>query len=135
MKNNTISGAVTILLGLLIVFGPQFLFKACELMEGSIPRCHWSIQADTGIGMIINMFGICLIVFSNQLIQFGLTIGIFFASIFALSVPHILIGGCGMMSMACRRVAFPALSVIGVLVLAGSAANIVYLGGKTKTAM
>ncbi|GHU45412.1 hypothetical protein FACS1894190_17540 [Spirochaetia bacterium] len=134
MKNNIVGG-VTILMGLLIVLGPQFLFKACGLMEGNIPRCHWSVQADTGIGMIIILLGVCFIVFNNQLIQFGLTIGIFFASIFALSVPNILIGGCGMMSMACRRTAFPALSVISILVLVGAAANIVYLGGKTKTAM
>jgi hypothetical protein len=132
MKNHMISGMAMILFELLIAFGPRFLFKACDAMESGFPRCHWSIQAEIGIGMIIALLGICLIVFINPQIQFGLTVGIFFASIFTLSVPHVLIGGCGMMTMACRRVAFPALSVISILVLAGSAANLVYLESKIK---
>jgi hypothetical protein len=83
--------------------------------------------------MIIAILGVCLIVFNNPQTGFGLTIGKFFASIVALSVPHILIGGCGMMNMACRRVSFPALTVIGILVLMVSTANMVYLERKIKT--
>jgi hypothetical protein len=132
MKNRIITGAAGIVLGLLTAFGPQFLFKACGLMEGSIPRCHWSIQGEIGIGMIIAALGICLIVFTDPKTQFGLTIGIFFTSIVALLIPHALIGGCGMMSMRCRRVAFPALSVIGIIVLVGAVVNAVYLESKTQ---
>jgi hypothetical protein len=133
MKNHIFNGATMVLFGLLIAFGPQFLFKACEVTADSIPRCHWSCQAEIGIGMIIAMLGICLIVFNDLKTRMGLAIGIFFVSILALLIPHVLIGGCSMMTMACRRVAFPVLSVICVLVLVGTVVNMVYLDGKTKT--
>ena len=86
--------------------------------------------AEIGIGMIIVLLGICYMFFVNPQIQFGLTIGIFFASIFALSIPNVLIGGCSMMTMSCRRTAFPALNVISTFVLIGSVANLVYLANE-----
>jgi hypothetical protein len=127
MKKRRLSGSSAVLAGLLIIFGPQFLFKACSLAEESFPRCHWSIQAEIGMGMLIALLGVCLIGLGNPQTRFGLTVGIFFASIVALLIPHVLIGGCGMMSMACRRVAFPALSAISIAALLGAAANMVYL--------
>ena len=135
MKNHVINGAAMILCGLLIAFGPQFLFKACGSVDGGFPRSHWSVQVEIGIGMIIVLLGICYMFFVNPQIQFGLTIGIFFASIFALSIPNVLIGGCSMMTMSCRRTAFPALNVISTFVLIGSVANLVYLANKTKMAI
>jgi hypothetical protein len=127
MKTRIISGTSMCILGLLIAFGPQFLFKACGVEEGSFPLCHWSIQAEIGMGMLIALLGICLTVLSDPQTRFGITVGIFFASIVALLIPHVVIGGCGMMSMACRRVAFPALSAISIAALLGAAANMVYL--------
>jgi hypothetical protein len=132
MKKRIISGAAMTLLGLLIAFGPHFLFKACEVTAESVPRCHWSVQAEIGIGIIIATLGICLVVFANPHIRFGLTAGIFFTGVVALLIPHILIGGCAMMTMACRRVTFPALSVIGILVLILSVAGIIYPEDKIK---
>jgi len=126
MKNRIISGAVTIILGLLIALGPQFVFKVCNV-EDSFPICHWSAQAEIGMGMIIAALGIALIIFSDPKTRFGLTIGIFLAGIVVLLVPHTLIGGCSMMSMACRRVAFPALSVTGILLLVGALCNMFFL--------
>jgi hypothetical protein len=57
----------------------------------------------------------------------GLYFGIFFSSVIALCVPHVLIGGCSMMSMACRRVAFPALTVISIVLLLYSAISVAWL--------
>jgi uncharacterized integral membrane protein len=132
MKNQIISGAVTIVLGLLIAFGPQFIFKVCNVTEESVPLCHWSAQAEIGMGMILVALGGCFLVFAEQKTRFGLTIGVFLISIIVLFIPHALIGGCSMMSMACRRVAFPALSVISILLLMGSMANMFFLEGKTQ---
>ncbi|GHT51212.1 hypothetical protein FACS1894102_7110 [Spirochaetia bacterium] len=131
MKKRIISGGV-ILFGLLIVLGPHFLFKACDIDEENIPRCYWSVQSEIGIGMIITMLGICFIIFADSRTRFGLTIGIFFASIVALLIPNVLIGGCGMMSMACRRVAFPFLSIVSIMALLWSVVNMVFLEIKTK---
>jgi hypothetical protein len=132
MKHRIISGAAAVVLGLLIAFGPQYLFKVCESTEDSIPRCHWSAQAEIGIGMIIAALGICLIVFEERKTQLGLTIGILLTSILALLIPHALIGGCNMMSMACRRVAFPALSVVSILLVVSAVANMFFLEGKMQ---
>jgi hypothetical protein len=132
MKNRIISGVAVILSGFLIAFGPQFLFKVCATMEDGFPRCHWSARAEIGIGMLIAVLGMTLLVFAETKIRLGLTIGVFFSSIIALCIPHTLIGGCSMMTMACRRVAFPALTVIGIILLVGSALNTFYLLGKEK---
>lgn len=134
MKNRIISGSVTIVLGLLIALGPQFIFRVCRFVEDNYPRCYWSAQAEIGMGMIIAALGVCLMVFDEQKTRLGLNIGIFLASIVVLFIPHALIGGCNMMSMTCRRVAFPALSVISILILVGAVANMFYLEGKTRKA-
>ena len=124
MKKSIISGAIITVLGLLIAFGPQFLFKVCSTSCGccgDIPTCHWSARAEIGIGMLIAALGLCCIVFNDSKTQLGLMIGVFLSSIIALAIPHALIGGCEMKSMACHRVAFPAITVISAVLLAGSA--------------
>jgi len=124
MKKSIISGAIITVLGLLIAFGPQFLFKVCSTgcgCCGDIPTCHWSARAEIGIGMLIAALGLCFIVLNDSKTQLGLMIGVFLSSIIALAIPHLLIGGCEMKNMACHRVAFPAITVIGAVLLAGSA--------------
>jgi len=125
VKKIIIIGAAVIVLGLLIALGPQFLFKVCGHEEDSFPRCHWSAQAEIGIGLLIAALGVCMIVFTEPKTRLGLSIGIFLSGIIALSIPHALIGGCGMMSMACRKVAFPALTVESVILLIFSAVIVV----------
>jgi len=121
MKKAIITGSVVIILGLLIALGPQFLFKTCAHGETGYPHCHWSAQAEIGIGLLIAALGTYMIVFTDRKTHLGLLIGIFLASIVALAVPNFLIGGCGMMTMQCRKVAFPALTAESVVLLAFSA--------------
>jgi hypothetical protein len=121
MKIRIFSGGVVIILGLLIALGPQFLFKVCPVAEGMIMKCHWSAQAEIGVGALIAALGIALILFANPKTRLGLTIGIFLAGVLALLIPHNLIGGCAMHSMACRKIAFPSITVISILLLIGSA--------------
>jgi len=111
MKKSIIIGSIVILLGLLIALGPQFLFKVCDHGETGYSHCHWSAQAEIGMGFLIVVLGACMFVFTDRKTHLGLFIGILLASIIALAVPHFLIGGCGMMTMRCRRIAFPALTV------------------------
>jgi uncharacterized membrane protein YedE/YeeE len=131
MKNRIISGAAAIAAGLLIALGPQFLFKVCPVEE-MLMKCHWSARAEIGVGALIAALGIALIFFANSKIRLGLTIGIFLAGVLALFIPHALIGGCAMHTMQCRKVAFPAITVIGILLLIGAAANAVYLARKKE---
>jgi hypothetical protein len=124
MKKTIIFGATVIALGLLIALGPQFLFKVCDHGEDGYPHCHWSAQAEIGIGLLIAALGACMIVFNDLKTHLGLAIGTFLTSIIALAVPNFLIGGCGMMTMKCRKVAFPALTVESVVLLVFSAVMI-----------
>jgi hypothetical protein len=131
MKNRIISGGGVIVFGLLIALGPQFLFKVCGLTaDGGFMRCHWSAQAEIGIGGLIAVLGIALVIFSAPQTRLGLTIGIFLSGVLALLIPHTLIGGCAMHSMACRKVTFPAITVISILLLIGMALNALHLARK-----
>jgi hypothetical protein len=121
VKKAIIFGTVIIILGLLIALGPQFLFKVCKHGEEGFPHCHWSAQAEIGMGLLIVALGACMIVFTDTKTHLGLAIGTFFASIIALAVPNLLIGGCGMMTMQCRKIAFPALTAESIVLLVFSA--------------
>ena len=121
MKKIIISGGIVIALGLLIALGPRFLFKVCAHGENSIPICHWSAQGEIGIGLLIAALGVCMIVFTDLKTHLGLLIGITLASVIALAIPNTLIGGCSMMSMQCRKAAFPALTIESVVLLVFSA--------------
>jgi len=76
-----------------------------------------------------------MLVFTEPKIHLGLFIEVFLAGIVALSIPHALIGGCGMMTMACRKVAFPALTVESVVLLLFSTAMVVISGMKKTVLM
>ena len=110
-------------LGLLLALGPQFLFKVCD---SHTMVCHWTAQAEIGIGGIIALLGVAMFIFTDVKIQLGLSIGILLSGIFALLVPHLLIGGCSTASMACNTIAFPAITVICILLLVGVLINIIY---------
>jgi hypothetical protein len=127
MKNRIVSGGAVIVFGLLIALGPQFLFKVCPVVGDMVMKCHWSAQAEIGVGAVIAALGIALVIFASAEIRLGLTVGVFLAGILALLIPHVLIGGCSMPSMACRKITFPAITVTGILLLAAMALNAVYL--------
>ncbi|MDR0662477.1 MAG: DUF4418 family protein [Spirochaetaceae bacterium] len=128
MKNRIISGGGVIIFGLLIALGPQFLFKVCPVMDGMFMKCHWTARAEIGVGgPLIAGLGLALIFFANPKIRLGLTIGIFLAGVLALLIPHALIGGCANHMMPCRKITFPAITVIAVLLLITAAINALYL--------
>ena len=128
MKNRVISGAGAIVAGLLISLGPQFLFKLCPPMEGGRwMKCHWTGQAEIGVGILAAILGCLMIFFPDNKVRLGLSIAVLFSGILALLLPTVLIGGCGMETMPCRSAAFPALTVISVLTVVGFAANTIYL--------
>jgi hypothetical protein len=95
-------------------------------------KCHWSARAEIGVGALIAALGIALIVFASPKTRLGLSIGIFLSAVLALLVPHTLIGGCPMPSMACRKIAFPSITGIAVLLLIGAALNTLHLARKKE---
>jgi hypothetical protein len=97
------------------------------MMGGRFMTCHWTARAEIGAGMFIALLGLFLICCPVGDVRLGVTVGIFGAGVLVLLFPHSLIGGCQAETMACRTTAFPVLSILGVLTLAGSAANLFYL--------
>jgi hypothetical protein len=132
MKNRIASGAAAIVFGLLIALGPQFLFKVCPVRGDMVMKCHWSAQTEIGVGGLIALLGIALIVFASPQTRLGLTIGIFLSGVLALLIPHALIGGCAMHTMPCRKITFPAITVISILLLIGAGLYAVYLARKKE---
>ncbi len=128
MKNRLFSGIGAVLSGLLISIGPQSIFKPCEAKsDGSWMLCHWTAQAEIGVGLLIVVLGVLLLTFPSQQTRLGLSIAVALAGILAILFPAVLIGGCAMKTMLCQSVTFPALQVIGVLTVAGFTVNSVFL--------
>ena len=109
-------GIIVVVPGLLLALGPQFLFKVCD---SHTMVCHWTAQAEIGIGIVIALLGITLVIFTDIRIQLGLSIGIFLSGIYALLVPHLLIGVCATPSMPCNTTAFPTITILCVFLLVG----------------
>jgi len=149
LKKSIIFSAVITVLGLFIALGPQFLFKVCDPAMVStgeaedccadsetsnccapaasdLPVCHWTAQAEIGVGLLIAALGICMVVFTDPKTQQGLAISVFFTAIVALFIPNTLIGGCDSMAMACHRIAFPALTIESIVLLVFSAVIMVF---------
>ena len=127
LKNRIISGIFTIVLGALISLGPRYFFKVCApMMGGRFMTCHWTARAELGVGLMIAALGFALLAFKSVKTRLGLAFAVFLSGALALSFPHVLIGGCEMETMACRTIAFPALTVLSVLTIVGSMLEIFY---------
>jgi hypothetical protein len=138
MKNRLLSGVAVAILGLLIALVPVCIFPVCtkliETASGStMPmKCFWSGRVEIGIGLLILCGGVLLIAFKSPLTRLGISLMTALTGVLGFLVPSLLIGGCGMATMACRVATFPALYVLTVLTVAACAANAVYLWRRNK---
>jgi hypothetical protein len=133
MKNRIITGVAAIVAGLLIALGPQYMFRLCpQTADGHWMTCHYTGNAEIGVGLLIAVLGAALLLFSSPRTRLGLSLALALTGVLALLLPTVLIGGCMMETMACRRVTFPALTVLSSLVLAGFALNSFYLARRAR---
>ncbi|WP_051656543.1 DUF4418 family protein [Butyrivibrio sp. AE3004] len=128
MKNRIISGITFIILGLLIAVGPQSIFAVCGPMEdGKFMKCHWTAQAELGIGLAIVFLAAGILFFKSEQIRAGLSIAAFALSIVSVLVPTKLIGVCGGEHMQCHSLTKPVLIILGIAGAVFALANTFFL--------
>jgi hypothetical protein len=118
MKCRLVFGIPVVVLGLLIAAGPVTVFPVCPVMMEMIMRCHWTAQAELGVGIIIAILGLLSVLIESQQVRLGLSIAIFLNGIFALLIPSVLIGVCPGAHMHCRTLSLPALVILGGITVA-----------------
>lgn len=123
-----ISGIIFLILGILVAIGPSTLFSVCGPMEdGKFMKCHWTAQAELGIGLGIVVLAVLLLIFVSKQIRIGILQGIAVLSALVILFPTLLIGVCGGEHMPCNALTRPALLVLGAVTLVFALVNIITL--------
>ena len=126
-KNGILSGIIFLALGLLTAIGPHTIFAVCAPMEKGFMKCHWTAQAQSGIGGGIALLGIVLLFLSSEKIRIGIQIAILIIFVQGLLITNWLIGVCGGEHMKCHSLTKPALNVIAVAGIAFGIVNLIWL--------
>ncbi len=127
-KVNQISGALFVITGLLIAFGPKTIFSVCNSEGDMVMKCFYTSQAELGIGIEIAVLGLLLFIQKTKEAQLATAYAVGLSSIVAFLIPNFLIGVCGSEHMHCKAVTQPALTLISALTFIVSAAIVVLLG-------
>ena len=115
MKNKYVVGALLLVLGLLIAFGPQMLFPVCEFNPEKAMKCHWMAQAELGVGLVIAVIGVLQMVMGHAKVRQGLSMAAALLGVLVPLLPLKLIGVCMNVHMRCVTLTRPALIMLGVL--------------------
>lgn len=107
---------INILLGLILLLGPFFLFKTCNF-SNNVMMCTYSSIFITAGGLIIAITNLVILKgkITNMIWKY-ITIMLF---LFCILVPRFIIGGCENTMMKCNRITFPCtyiISLIGILI-------------------
>ena len=116
MKNKVLSIG-TIVIGLLLSAGPQFLFKPCPTTE-KFMKCFWSCKALIVVGAILALIGLLQLISKEAKSRKVLAVVGVALTVSAILIPTVIIGGCVKPDMACKILTFPvtnALSAIGIV--------------------
>ena len=105
MKNKIMSIG-TILVGLLLSAGPQFLFKPCPTTE-KFMKCFWSCKALIVVGAILALVGLLQLIAKEAKSRKALSVIGLALAISAILIPTVIIGGCVKPEMACKMLTFP----------------------------
>jgi hypothetical protein len=134
-KNRLLIGLTTVASGALTAAGPFSLFKICSTeghhamatgAESAELVCHYTANAELGIGIVIALLGIAYLLFSNPNTHIGLSFGVGLSSVFSLLAVNVLIG-VHSPPMSCAVKTLPALTLISTITIVLILGNIVYL--------
>ncbi|MBQ6836257.1 MAG: DUF4418 family protein [Clostridia bacterium] len=118
----------TLIVGLLLAFGPQFIFKPCPTTE-KFMKCFWSCKALIVVGAVVAIIALLQLMAKEKESKKLLSVAALALLVSAILIPTVIIGGCQKPDMACKMLTFPvthSLSVVGI-VLQG-----IGLAGKNK---
>jgi uncharacterized membrane protein YwaF len=115
MKNK-ISGIWFIIEGLLLLFGPFYIFKVCEIGD-KIMKCYWSSRAQIAFGIIGIIIGILMILSKNKETKVSLYILEIVNCTLSILVPKFLIGGCLSEVMKCQSITFPSIYFLNTITI------------------
>lgn len=101
--------------------------QSSMVTKSMVMKCHWTVKAELGAGLLIALLGVFLLIFRSGQIRLGLSLALILNGILALLIPTVLIGVCGSLHMTCRSLALPALTILSGIVITASAANVIYL--------
>jgi len=97
------------------------------MTSSKVMQCHWTAQAEIGIGILIALLGVLQLVFKSRQVRSGLGLALILNGMLALLIPTLLIGVCGSVHMTCRSLALPALVILSGVTVVASAVNVSYL--------
>ncbi len=120
------TGAILIILGILVILTPWILFPVCEVQGMYMKtatgmqqpmKCGWSARAETGMGALIILAGGLLIARGTP--ETRQAVGIFTIAygLLVIIFPTVLIGMCAVAEHPCRQLTLPALEVLGAIVI------------------
>jgi hypothetical protein len=126
VQNKFITSILYVLASILLVVGPQTIFKVCKLEE--IPKkCYWSARAEIGIAIILVIIAVLYFLAKTIRGKVFIAIVAIVNGIVAILIPSFLIGGCEMKTMPCQSRTFPAFYDISAALIIFSLSNIFYL--------
>ncbi len=115
MKNKILSIG-TVLAGLMLSAGPQFLFKPCPTTE-KFMKCFWSCKALIVVGAVLALIGLLQLISKEAKSRKVLAVVGLALAISAILIPTVIIGGCAKADMACKMLTFPVTHTISAAVI------------------
>jgi len=128
----TVTGAVIIIAGLMLLATPRYIFPVCGMgkkppektTEEIKHKCHGTLHAETAIGGVSIFLGLGFIFAPGIRSRKTLSLVIIAAAALAIIFPTAITGVCGIPSMSCRHGTVPFLVTVGIIMGAAGVAGL-----------
>jgi hypothetical protein len=124
-KSSVISAVVYLVAALVLSLGLATVFKSCSTAE-KVMRCHYSTVTVGAVSIFLYTAAIASL-FSDALkTKLFIHVVVIETAVINILVPKLLIGGCGMNTMRCQSITFPAIYLTSAILLLFAVINIIY---------
>jgi len=127
-KQSRILAGILILLGILVVLTPWYIFPVCEIKgvsdtgmadmhtnPGTHMKCWYTAEAETGVGVLIILTGLALLALPGRVSRKASGIAGGILGVIVILVPTVLTGVCNTPDAPCRIGTLPALILLGAV--------------------